>query len=47
MSRDNKFNKESQDARRHDEQHAAHPDDKFKKHDDKSKSSTQSKPSKK
>jgi hypothetical protein len=38
MSKDNKFKKESQDARRHDQQHTVHPDEKMKKHDEKSKS---------
>ena len=47
MSRDNKFNKESQDARRHDEQNLVHPDHKQKKHGEKSKSSAHSKTSKK
>ncbi|MFJ1267708.1 hypothetical protein ACD661_03935 [Legionella lytica] len=37
MSKDNKFKNESQDARRHDQQHAAHQD-KMKKHTEKSKS---------
>ena len=46
MSRNDKFNKESQDARRHDEQHAAHPEQKLKKHDNKIKHSG-SKPFKK
>lgn len=47
MSRNNKFNKESQDARRHDQQHAVHPDSKLKKHEDKSKTAAHSKPSEK
>lgn len=38
MSKDNKFKNESQDARRHDQQHASHNQDKMKKHTDKSKS---------
>ncbi|WP_278041937.1 hypothetical protein [Legionella rowbothamii] len=36
MSKDNKFKNESQDARRHDQQHASH--DKMKKHAEKPKS---------
>lgn len=32
MSKGPKFKKESQDARRHDQQHVAHPDEKMKKH---------------
>jgi hypothetical protein len=38
MSKDDKFKKESQDARRHDQQHAVHPDEKMKKHHEKEKS---------
>lgn len=47
MSRDNKFNKESQDARRHDERNLVHPEHKLKKYGDKSKSSHHTKTSKK
>ncbi len=35
MSKDNKFKNESQDARRHDQQHMVHPDEKMKKHHEK------------
>ena len=37
MSKDPKFKKESQDARRHDQEHVAHPDEKMKKHHEQSK----------
>ncbi|MFT4057910.1 MAG: hypothetical protein QM652_00015 [Legionella sp.] len=37
MSKENKFKHESQDARRHDQQHAVHPSDKMKKHHEKAK----------
>jgi hypothetical protein len=37
MSKDSKFKNESQDARRHDQQHVAHPDEKMKKHHEQSK----------
>lgn len=33
MSKDRKFKNESQDARRHDQQHSAHPQDKVKNQD--------------
>lgn len=36
MSKDNKVKNESQDARRHDQQHSAHPDEKMKKSHEKS-----------
>lgn len=36
MSKDNKFRNESQDARRHDQQHEVHPDRKSKNVQDKS-----------
>lgn len=38
MPKVDKFKNESQDARRHDQQHKAHPDEKMKKHQDKEKS---------
>jgi hypothetical protein len=37
MSKENKFKHESQDERRHDQQHEVHPEEKMKKHHDKSK----------
>lgn len=37
MSKDPKFKKESQDARRHDQQHVEHPEVKMKKHHEQSK----------
>ena len=37
MSKDNKFKNESQDARRHDQQHASHHYAKMKKHYENSK----------
>lgn len=41
MSKDNKFKNESQDARRHDEQHAVHPSEKLKQPYEKSKSGSE------
>lgn len=37
MAKDKKFKHESQDARRHDQQHVAHPDEKMKKQHEHSK----------
>ena len=36
MAHDKKFNDESQDARRHDQHNATHPDEKLNKNQDKS-----------
>lgn len=37
MSKSNKFKHESQDARRHEQQHDTHPNEKMKKHHEQSK----------
>lgn len=42
MSKGKKFRKESQDARRHDQQHIEHPDEKMKNHHEMTKSPSHS-----